>query len=130
MKITEKWLKNNDACSDGVEWWKSQGSPETAAEIIKAAINTDELDYAYWIIEHTFNKRQSVTLAKFAADAADAAVDAAYDAYAAAYAADAAADAARAADAVYAAVYGDRAADAARAMQVTILNKAIELIEA
>jgi len=151
MKITEKWLKEKRACSCGVNWWNENGSPETPAGIIQEAINTQQWGYAYWIIRRTFNKKQSVTLAIFAAEkvidifenkypddnrprkAIEAAKSYLRNPCKKTKAAAANAAYAAAANAVYAAAYAaaaDAAADDARnKMRVTILEKAIEIIK-
>ena len=66
MKITNKWLEKHEACSEGVEWFKSQKKTEANA-VLLALMKDDKLDWANWTICRVFNKKKKIHYAIFAA---------------------------------------------------------------
>jgi hypothetical protein len=66
MKISESWLKEKSACSDGMAWFLSQKKTEDI-DVLKALIKADELDWANWLICRVMDKPNCVRYAIFAA---------------------------------------------------------------
>ena len=159
MKITKDWLKEKNACGEGVKWFLKQKDSE-GIDVVKKLIQEDKLDWANWTIVRIMNYKQYVSYAVYAAeqvidiyekkypddDRPRKAIEAAKKCIenpskenkAAAYAAaDAVYAAAYAAYAAYAAAdadaaYAYAAADAAYArkeMKIKILNYGIGLLE-
>ena len=70
MKLTKKWLKNKDACSEGVEWFVEQKERDVA-KIIRKLIkdgSEEKLEWANWLITRKFIKKQNVAYAIYAAE--------------------------------------------------------------
>jgi len=122
MIITEKWLKDQDACIDGREW-VANNHPSTEATALIRILAEHRFDWTNWLIVRCLEKKQQVQYAIYAARCVldiyekkypdDArprkAIEAAVEYVKsenrdAAYAAGVAADAAN--DAAYAALYG------------------------
>ena len=69
MKITEKFLKEKDACSEGIEYVianKYIGLERKA--FLEKLIAEDKLDWANWLIVRTMKYKQYVSYAVFAAE--------------------------------------------------------------
>ena len=66
--ITEQFLDDENACSEGRERWRRAGSPASAVKALKAAVNAGEYGDAAWIISNCVqNHRAAVRLAVFSA---------------------------------------------------------------
>jgi len=71
-KLTTRWLKKQEACSDAIEWFESQKETDPI-KIIKKLIRYDsdeKLQWANWFIVRLMNKKQNVQYAIFAAELA------------------------------------------------------------
>ena len=66
MKISEKWLAKQDACSSGVEWFKSQ--KETDGGTLVKTLVPEHSDWADWLIAHLLSRKQKIQYAIFAAE--------------------------------------------------------------
>ena len=64
--ITEKWLKEKKACSDGIEWFVAQQETNTAKVLIKLIEEKRGSD-ALWVLEKTMDTDQSIKVAIFSA---------------------------------------------------------------
>ena len=49
MIITEKWLQEKSACSEGAEWFVNQKETDGLA-VVKKLIAENKLDWANWLI--------------------------------------------------------------------------------
>jgi len=69
MKLTEKWLKKKDACSDSFAWWKTNGA-DTVEATVENLLKSDEAEkysWSNWLLTNKFTKEQNVKFAIFAA---------------------------------------------------------------
>jgi len=69
MRITLKFLKNKEACQDGIDWVvenKLIGLKDS--EMIKDLMKADKLDWANWLIVRCMNYKQYVSYAVYAAE--------------------------------------------------------------
>jgi hypothetical protein len=67
MKITEQWLEEKSACSEGVEWFFEQKETE-GIRVVKKLIKEKQLNWANWLIVRVMNYKQYVSYAVFAAE--------------------------------------------------------------
>ena len=67
MKITEKWLIEQQACMDGVDWFCRQ-KQDDGLKVVKKLIAASKLDWANWLICRIFDYKQRVQYAVFAAE--------------------------------------------------------------
>ena len=67
MKITECWLQEKSACSDGIDWFKNQSETDAIKLIEKLMIERKFL-WANWLIVHVLSIRQCVRYSIFAAE--------------------------------------------------------------
>ena len=67
MKITKKWLKNNNACQEGQDWFFNQKEVE-GIKVVRTLIKNDNLVWANWLIVRMMNKKQKVGYAIYAAE--------------------------------------------------------------
>jgi hypothetical protein len=67
MKITLEWLEKQDACIEGVNWFKTQEEID-GLKVVKALIADNQLDWANWTIVRIMKRKQYVTYAVFAAE--------------------------------------------------------------
>ena len=67
MKLTKEWLKEIDACSEGVEWFNNQKETD-GTKVIKKLIEEDRIDWANWTICRVFSKKQKIQYAVYAAE--------------------------------------------------------------
>ena len=65
--ITIKWLKKEDACKEGIKWFKKQKEREVI-KVVKALMNDKHLDWANWLLPRTMTYKQYVSYAIFAAE--------------------------------------------------------------
>ena len=66
-KITQKWLSEKSACSEGVEWFLRREETHTI-KIIQALVAEDKWSWANWTIVRVMNYKQKVQYAVFAAE--------------------------------------------------------------
>ena len=66
MRITIEWLKKNNACSAGVEYYLTIGEPD-AAILLRHAVAEGYFAWANWAMARLLNKRNRVRYAAFAA---------------------------------------------------------------
>ena len=67
MRITREWLKEIDACSEGVDWFHNQKETD-GTKVIKKLIKEDRIDWANWTICRMFSKKQKIQYAVYAAE--------------------------------------------------------------
>ena len=67
MEITRKWLKEQRACADGIEWFNAQKETDSL-KVLDALIKDKKLDYANWLIVRLMTYRQYVSYAVYAAE--------------------------------------------------------------
>ena len=65
--ITIEWLKDHNACSSGVSWFKAQKERDTI-KIIHKLVAKDKFDWANWIITRNLTQIQNVQYAVFSAE--------------------------------------------------------------
>ena len=66
MKLTLEWLKEKNACADGVAWYEKNGTSTVAGTITKL-ISAKKWDWANWLLTNAFDKMQCVEYAVFSA---------------------------------------------------------------
>ena len=66
MKITKEWLKEQNACSLGYDWFVKQSATDHDA-VIAALMNINRFDWANWLIVRLMDKAQKVKYACHAA---------------------------------------------------------------
>ena len=66
MQITEEWLKEKSACSEGIRWF-SGCDRTTDMAVLKDLIEEDKLQWANWLICRLMDKPNQVRYAIFAA---------------------------------------------------------------
>ena len=63
-----KWLKKNEACGDGLKWYKKHGKRSVKATMLEL-VKQNRFSDLKWLIEKALQtKKESVTLAIFAAN--------------------------------------------------------------
>ena len=67
MKITKKFLREKEACSEGVKWFLSQKETD-GLKVVKKLIAENQLDWANWLIVRIMEYRDYVAYAVFAAE--------------------------------------------------------------
>ena len=67
MKLTEQWLKEKSACSEGVGWFLKQKKTD-AVKVLEKLIKEKQLPWANWTIVRVMNYKQRVQYAVFAAE--------------------------------------------------------------
>jgi len=66
MKITKEWLKKQNACKPGYDWFIRQY--DTDHELVIASLmKIDRFDWANWLIVRLMDKAQKVKYASYAA---------------------------------------------------------------
>ncbi len=66
-KITKKWLRDNNVCESGYEWFCNQKETNTRKVLLKL-IGEDRSNDANWVIVRMMTRRQKVQYAFFAAE--------------------------------------------------------------
>jgi len=59
MKITLKFLKEKDACDEGLNWYRKQESKEVM-DLLKALIKQKQHVWAEWLMRNAFNPDQFI----------------------------------------------------------------------
>ena len=67
MKITEKWLKEQSACTEGTQWFLAQKETDSV-KVLRSLIKEGKLDWAHWTICRVFNRKQKIRYAIYAAE--------------------------------------------------------------
>ena len=67
MKITQEWLKEKGACSEGREWFNKCGIV-LSIPVLKKLISEDRLGWANWLIVRVMTRPQYLAYAIFAAE--------------------------------------------------------------
>ncbi len=133
MIVTEKWLAEKSACSEGRKWFIAQNETD-GVKVVRKLFKADKFNWANWLITNLLSQPQCVKYAVFAAEQVsdfwkdkypteyavwkkwvDDGCPAAMAAMAAARAAEAAKAAAEAAEAAWEAAWAAMAARAAEA---------------
>ena len=68
MKITPKWLIEQSACSEGVEWFSKYTGKTEAASLLKSLMAEEKHDWANWLIERVMSRKQKLQYAIYAAE--------------------------------------------------------------
>src|SRR3990167_1558038 len=67
MKITNQWLKEQNACKEGVEWFLNQ--KETAGlKVVSKLLKQDRFGWSNWLIVRLMTHKQQIQYAVFAAE--------------------------------------------------------------
>ena len=67
MKLTKRWLENNNACSEAVEWFLAQEKKDYKS-LLELCIKEDRFDWANWVISQKLPKINKVRYAVYAAE--------------------------------------------------------------
>lgn len=67
MRITKQWLKDKNACMEGIKWFVSQ-KRRSVDSICKALIAENHHEWASWLITKSLDKQNCVRYAIFAAE--------------------------------------------------------------
>ena len=67
LKITLKWLRQQGACAEGIEWYKEHEGTDARA-LLEALIADNKLDWANWLIVRVMTRPQYLSYAVFAAE--------------------------------------------------------------
>ncbi len=66
MKITNKWLKKNNACLEGISWFEDCGETYSVA-VIEKLISQEKLEWANWLISNLLDRKGQIKFAVFSA---------------------------------------------------------------
>jgi hypothetical protein len=66
-RVTEKFLREQDACPEGREYWIEQNKPDLR-EFCLQALADDHFDYANWLIVRCMDHKAKIRYAVFAAE--------------------------------------------------------------
>ena len=67
MKVTLDWLKEKNACADGVEWFKKQNESDST-KLIWKLFESNHATWAHWLVIRLMDKMQRIRYAVFAAE--------------------------------------------------------------
>jgi len=67
-KLTEKWLRDHNACNLGITWFLNQEETDPIKLITQAIKKKQHLDWANWLIVRLMKYKQYVLYAVFAAE--------------------------------------------------------------
>lgn len=67
MKITKKWLMNQDACESGLMWFEGQDETD-AHKVCLALVEQGHVDWARWLLVRCLTKEQNQQVAIYAAE--------------------------------------------------------------
>ena len=71
MKITKEFLKEKNACQEGVEFVEEHGLIGLeGVEFVRKLMEYEQYGYANWLIVRIMDRKQCVKYAQFAADSA------------------------------------------------------------
>ena len=67
MKVTLDWLRKNGACSEGVNWFKSQDKSDLA-KVVDSLMKQDHFQWANWTLVRFLDRQQKIQYSIFAAE--------------------------------------------------------------
>ena len=67
-KLTAKWLKDNNACTEAVAQWKKEGCEPDLIKVLKRCIKLKHCDWGNWLIVRHMTYKQYVFYAVYAAE--------------------------------------------------------------
>ena len=67
MKITKKWLKEQVACSEGVDWFMAFGKTDSV-DVISGLLEAERFNWANWLIVRLLDRKNHIRYAIFAAE--------------------------------------------------------------
>jgi len=67
IKLTSKWLKEQNACDAGREWWNEHKSSDPI-KTINTLMDDNHFDWANWLIVRVMTHEQQIKYAIFAAE--------------------------------------------------------------
>jgi hypothetical protein len=67
-RLTEKFLKKENACQEGFQWFLDKGKPKDAVATIKALMADDKFSWANWLIVRLMTHDQKIKYAIYAAE--------------------------------------------------------------
>ena len=67
MKITKKWLKEQGACSGGVDWFMAFGKTDSV-DVISGLLEAERFNWANWLIVRLLDRKNHIRYAIFAAE--------------------------------------------------------------
>ena len=67
MKITKKWLKEQGACSEGVDWFMAFGKTDSV-DVISGLLEAERFNWANWLIVRLLDRKNHIRYAIFAAE--------------------------------------------------------------
>ena len=59
MKITKKWLKEQGACSAGVDWFMAFGKTDSV-DVISGLLEAERFNWANWLIVRLLNRKDKI----------------------------------------------------------------------
>ena len=67
VKITKKWLKEQGACSAGVDWFMAFGKTDSV-DVISGLLEAERFNWANWLIVRLLDRKNHIRYAIFAAE--------------------------------------------------------------
>ncbi len=67
MIITTDWLKEHNACSEGMDWFSMQSETDGRA-VMESLISAGEIEWANWLITRMLDRKSRIRYAVFAAE--------------------------------------------------------------
>jgi len=67
MKVTLAWLRENNACKEGIEWFKVR-KESNLPEVLESLLKEEYFQWANWTIVRFMSHKQKVQYAVFAAE--------------------------------------------------------------
>src|SRR3990167_2030428 len=67
MKLTENWLREKFACSEGVDWFKNQKETDGVKVAITLIVD-NKMNWCNWLIVRLMDHKQKIRYAIFAAE--------------------------------------------------------------
>ena len=67
VKITKKWLKEQGACSEGVDWFMAFGKTDSV-DVISGLLEAERFNWANWLIVRLLDRKNHIRYAIFAAE--------------------------------------------------------------
>jgi hypothetical protein len=68
MKLTEKWLDKEGACSDGKDYALENLKGKTANESVAILVESEKFDWALWLIAHALDRKGRIRYAIYSAE--------------------------------------------------------------
>jgi hypothetical protein len=67
MNITTEFLKDKNACPEGVKWFDAQEERD-GAKVVEKLMSEDKLDWANWLIVRIMERERRIAYAIFAVE--------------------------------------------------------------